>query len=109
MAKPGKPQFNRNTDYAASPLAADGRVYLPSHSGTVVVVNGRAKEPAAISSLSGVSRARYPDHRLSADPNGLLDRLSKRVLAPKDDLESAVTNTRNCHCYEKCRRASVRD
>jgi outer membrane protein assembly factor BamB len=30
--------------YAASPIAADGRVYLPSHSGTIVVVDGRAKE-----------------------------------------------------------------
>jgi len=30
--------------YTASPIAADGRVYLPSHSGTIVVVDARAKE-----------------------------------------------------------------
>jgi outer membrane protein assembly factor BamB len=30
--------------YCASPVAADGRVYLSSHSGTIVVVNGRANE-----------------------------------------------------------------
>jgi outer membrane protein assembly factor BamB len=30
--------------YTASPIAADGRVYLPSYSGTIVVVDGRAKE-----------------------------------------------------------------
>jgi outer membrane protein assembly factor BamB len=29
--------------YTASPIAADGRVYLPSHSGTIVVVDARAK------------------------------------------------------------------
>lgn len=30
--------------YTASPIAADGRVYLSSHSGTIVVVDARAKE-----------------------------------------------------------------
>jgi len=30
--------------YTASPIAADGRLYLPSHSGTIVVVDARAKE-----------------------------------------------------------------
>jgi len=30
--------------YTASPIAADGRVYLASHSGTIVVVDGHAKE-----------------------------------------------------------------
>jgi outer membrane protein assembly factor BamB len=30
--------------YTASPIAADGRVYLASQSGTIVVVDGRAKE-----------------------------------------------------------------
>jgi outer membrane protein assembly factor BamB len=30
--------------YTASPIAADGRVYLPSHSGTIVVVDARANE-----------------------------------------------------------------
>lgn len=30
--------------YTASPIAADGQVYLPSHSGTIVVVDARAKE-----------------------------------------------------------------
>jgi outer membrane protein assembly factor BamB len=29
--------------YTASPIAADGRVYLPSHSGTIIVVDARAK------------------------------------------------------------------
>jgi outer membrane protein assembly factor BamB len=30
--------------YTASPIAAEGNVYLPSHSGTIMVVDGRAKE-----------------------------------------------------------------
>jgi outer membrane protein assembly factor BamB len=30
--------------YTASPIAADGRVYLPSHSGSIVVVDAGAKE-----------------------------------------------------------------
>src|SRR5207244_1346395 len=30
--------------YTASPIAADGRVYLSSHSGTIIVIDARAKE-----------------------------------------------------------------
>src|SRR5205807_2232705 len=29
--------------YTASPIAADGRVYLASHSGTIIAIDGRAK------------------------------------------------------------------